>query len=114
MAELIVKGPVSNDDRPAAEVPPAGVPYSWQAQAHTAALDNLADAIRELAIAIRTGIEAPTNDAASTDSPGPAKGLTTQIRPTPDHRNPNARSNLGFAPVKADHNDYPGLGNSEP
>lgn len=29
-------------------------PYSWQTQAHTAALDSLADAIRELAAAIRT------------------------------------------------------------
>lgn len=92
--------PVQANQDPREVIVPAA-PFSWQQQTHTAALNNLADAIRELAQAIRTGIEAPTNDAASTDSPGPAKGLTTQIRPTPDHRNPNARSNLGFAPVKA-------------
>lgn len=33
--------------------------------------------------------------------PGPAKGVITQVRPTPDHRDTKARS-VGFAPVKAE------------
>lgn len=33
--------------------------------------------------------------------PGPATGLRTDRRDTKDHHDPNYRSNLGFAPVKA-------------
>lgn len=53
-----------------------------------AALADLAAAIRELAAALKT-------------TPG-AKTVNTQIRHTADHRDPNARSNIGFAPVKAE------------
>lgn len=76
-------------------------------RAHTEALNNLGAAIRQLAEAITAAFRPPTPETPQADpgSPGPAKGLTMQVRPTPDHRNPNARSSFGFAPVKAETGD---------
>ncbi len=55
-----------------------------------AAMVDLAAAVRELSAALKT-------------APG-AKTVTTQVRSTPDHTNPNAQSRFGFAPVKAETN----------
>lgn len=70
----------------------------------TGALNHLADAINQLAQAIVATYRPPTTDTqAEGGSPGPAKGLTTQIRPTPEHRN---RTGPGphrwFGPVTAE------------
>lgn len=58
------------------------------------ALRYLADAIRELAAAIRgPAPEVPAGD----DSPGPANGLITQVRPSADYRPRGAaRRPVGF------------------
>lgn len=66
------------------------------------ALNQLGAAINQLAQAIVASFQPRETPADPGGSPGPAKGLTTQIRPTPDHRNPNHDSNFGFAPVKAE------------
>lgn len=65
------------------------------------ALRDLADAIRELAAAIRSRApEVPPGD----DSPGPAKGLITQVRPNADYRPRGAaRRPVGFS----DADEYP-------
>lgn len=52
-----------------------------------AALTDLAAAVRELAAALKS-------------TPG-TKTVATQVRYTADHRDPNASSGFGFAPVKA-------------
>lgn len=63
---------------------------------HAAALDNLADAIRELAAALNRTLT-PQDTPAEDGSPGPAKGLITQIRPNPDWRPRGAaRRIVGF------------------
>lgn len=54
----------------------------------TTAMTDLASAIRELATAIKS-------------TPG-TKTVATQIRHMADHHDPNARSNFGFSPVKAE------------
>ncbi len=85
-------------DRPTEPPPPP--PLTVTPCGHRELVDALAALITELrGIADIWARSMPKPPSA--DRVGPATGLRMERRDTPDHRDPNARSNFGFAPVRA-------------